>query len=388
MVVVRSVWVCLCVSAMMTMVNGQQCLDENGNEVDWWAALKAAKAAGAVGSVAAGYVHAYTDANDSKSQLSISSHSLDDSVDDESALGRTINAIYQGAAASNDFGYVFYNDELPESAGGGTKTTGGHAKGVFAFSARSNSAVWLLHSVPKAFDGVNSSTSDTYHYPANGVQYGQSFLCLTLTVDDLDIVGLQLQYYEPQVYSSYMPSSLSSRLPHLSALIGGKVISTASSSVESLSTVGGANLTHFAKTQTWGKEMYSELVAPYFQTGLYVETWMRPKEASLYPPQVDYSLINVISLKFPSPMTTSFKETQDHSKWAAALDGDVPVVCIGGVNHQASQKKRGGGTACLVDSRLHAAFASIIVSADPLTPNDNTQLDATNSIRVDDAGDN
>jgi hypothetical protein len=47
----------------------------------------------------------------------------------------------------------------------------------------------------------------------------------------------------------------------------------------------------------------------------------------------------------------SWTETQDHAKWAVALDKSF-VICIGDINRMTSQRVRGGGAVCFSDKKL------------------------------------
>lgn len=53
--------------------------------------------------------------------------------------------------------------------------------------------LWLVHSVPyyPPLPG-NVETPDTegYSYPSTGHTYGQSFLCISLSASQMDLVGL------------------------------------------------------------------------------------------------------------------------------------------------------------------------------------------------------
>lgn len=79
----------------------------------------------------------------------------------------------------NKLFYALYNDEPPEGKSIGSK---GHTKG--AVLADSTGGFWLVHSVPH-FPQVGSS----YSYPSTGITYGQSFLCISLDLSNLNKVG-------------------------------------------------------------------------------------------------------------------------------------------------------------------------------------------------------
>ncbi|KHJ89008.1 hypothetical protein OESDEN_11184 [Oesophagostomum dentatum] len=57
-----------------------------------------------------------------------------------------------------------------------------------------------------------------------------------------------------------------------------------------------------------------------------------------------------------------YSSSKDHSKWGVSLDGNVPAVCIGDVNRQESQFKRGGGAVCIEDKNMWKTFYNSIGS--------------------------
>lgn len=56
---------------------------------------------------------------------------------------------------------------------------------------------------------------------------------------------------------------------------------------------------------------------------------------------------------------TSWKETQDHAKWAVG-DEKSSTACVGDINRQYSQSKRGGGTLCHKSKDVWTAFDAIV----------------------------
>lgn len=91
--------------------------------------------------------------------------------------------------------------------------------------------------------------------------YGQSYLCLSLTAEQIDIVGKQLIYDEPQIYSSILPSNLVTSFTNIQSLIQGKRINTGPywSDVE-LTTINGESFKSFAKSSKFSKELYEDWV--------------------------------------------------------------------------------------------------------------------------------
>lgn len=91
--------------------------------------------------------------------------------------------------------------------------------------------------------------------------YGQSFLCLSLNANQIDVVGNQLIYNEPQIYESKLPPSLASIYPNIQRLIEGKRINNGPywNDVD-LKTLGGSIFKSFAKSSKFSKELYEDWV--------------------------------------------------------------------------------------------------------------------------------
>jgi len=266
--------------------------------------------------------------------------------------------------ASTTVGWLIYDDESL-SAASCSATNCGHTKGVIGFDAKG--AFWLIHSVPKYPPPVSTSS---YSYPPTGVDYGQSFLCTTLPFSALAAVATQLLYTAPGLVDSHMPASLASSLSGLNQVITGiktSYIKTPTTSVHVFTTVGGVSFTHFAKTAKWGQDLYGALVAKQYQDSVYVESWMRPAEASVCPvptsnPPV-YGVINVLNVTLGG---ITFGEPDDHSKWAIGVAKNF--VCIGDINHQLSQSTRSGGTMCTSSVSLWNTFHGFVTATDQCPP--------------------
>lgn len=102
--------------------------------------------------------------------------------------------------------------------------------------------------------------------------------------------------------------------------------------VTKLSSLKGVTYTSFAKSAYFEADLYHELVAPFYNASLLAETWQNgegklPSNCSV--PTVE----NVRDLKL---LDVSFKETEDHSKWAISKSGELGLVCIGDINRMVS----------------------------------------------------
>lgn len=78
--------------------------------------------------------------------------------------------------------YILYNDQPPNAK---SRSSKGHNKGVIL--ANKKGGLWLIHSVPH-FPQFGSS----YSYPETGTIFGQSFLCISMDLTNLNKVGMYL----------------------------------------------------------------------------------------------------------------------------------------------------------------------------------------------------
>lgn len=91
--------------------------------------------------------------------------------------------------------------------------------------------------------------------------YGQSFLCLSLSANQIDIVGEQLIFNEPQIYESRLSQSLTKTYPNIKRLIEGKRINNGPYWNDAdLKTLDGSNFKSFAKSSKFYKELYEDWV--------------------------------------------------------------------------------------------------------------------------------
>mmetsp|Transcript_113489 Transcript_113489/g.260364 ORF Transcript_113489/g.260364 Transcript_113489/m.260364 type:complete len:332 (+) Transcript_113489:84-1079(+) len=262
------------------------------------------------------------------------------------AVGLTLKQLYANHA---DLAYAMYNDEKPT----GEKTSSyAHAKGVVVFDGKTG--FWLIHSVPKwppaAAKGYGSPESSTY---------GQSVRCVTLSASSMEEMAGQLMVARPWIYDSNMPSSISS--PQLSSWIGGGYDKDSTTKTTTIVTKGGVSFTHFAKSKTAGNDLYEDVVAPGLKQDLVAETWQngRGDLGAFCKPTHTWEVVDVKSVEVNGETWTI---NQDHSKWCVTKSSNY--VCVGDMNRQSGQEKRGGGTLCLSDSATYKAFTSVIQGKD------------------------
>lgn len=118
--------------------------------------------------------------------------------------------------------------------------------------------------------------SSEYHYPSSGMIYGQSYLCLSLAANQINAVGNQLIYDEPQLYEIKFPDNLRSTYPNIERLTQGKRIKNPPFWNEiDLKTLDNAIFKSFAKSSKFEKELYEDWIAPSLNSDLFVETWRK-----------------------------------------------------------------------------------------------------------------
>lgn len=99
-------------------------------------------------------------------------------------------------------------------------------------------------------------------------------MCLSLTVGEINIVGKQLLYNEPELYETKITASLGKLYPNFVQLINHNTISEPPFwNQESIKTRNGVVFEVFAKTGKFAKDLYEDWVAPTIDSDLYVETW-------------------------------------------------------------------------------------------------------------------
>jgi len=309
------------------------CLDADGNPTDWFVALKKPD----------GYDYQMFDGT-----IFVEGGSLETA---SGPVGLTLKTLYQ--CSGSNCAYVLYNDESPD---GKVTDSRAHMKGAIAFD--NNSGFWMIHSVPKYPNYVASG----YSFPETETRYGQSFLCISMRSRYFDTVGIQFQIDYPEVYDSSLPPALAAYVPNLVAYLNGQHVDAASTNVTSIFSLAGVKFDVFAKNKAWDQELYEDLVAPFYNTGLKTETWQNGvgKLPSYCTPSYQYNVENVLDIQLQDG--SSWKETQDHSKWAVSDSGNY--VCIGDINRVEGQRNRGGGTVCTSNSSLWTAFDGIISSID------------------------
>lgn len=188
------------------------------------------------------------------------------------------------------------------------------------------------------------------------VCFKSNFFCTT---------GEQLEINQPNVYDCSIPESLASQVPSLAALCDKKNrkyeffphAKPVSNRSVTLTSKGGTDFISFAKGASFDNDLYHAWVAPTLQSDLLVQFWIRSTGILPSDCSDDWKVLNI---KLLNPgQTFSFKTSQDHSKWAVSpseTGAGGGWVCVGDINRDEAEEKRGGGTVCHRDPVVWKAY--------------------------------
>jgi len=309
-----------------------QCKSDIGVTVDMWVAFKGPKGAD-------------YDYWDTTTPLGASKHSMNDTT--VGALGATLSQLW---LASTE--YLIWNDSPPGAVN--YNYTVGHSKGVWAWNLDSGDAIIVQHSVPQFPQGP-SAVEKYVGLGSNAWMYGQHAACFHTTVAELARLAPLAELAVPGIYDSRVSVGTPAALL---ALADGAFSAAPVCDSISFETVGGVNITYFAKSTQWNNELYSQCVAPALQTSLLVESWIRGSAEG--PSCNGATTVNdVQSLSYPGGL--AFTEYDDHSKWAISID--ATLFCASDINRMTTQFERGGGAYCF-ESALAQSMASVITKTD------------------------
>ncbi|KAI6226923.1 Crn-7 [Aphelenchoides besseyi] len=319
------------------------CKDMDGKDVDWFIALKTPIVSGYDEKspfIKSGTAFFYADANNQEFRISPKNI-----ADPKSAIGMTMSQAQEAFKKSKDVYSMFYNDQPPDGKTFGNRA---HSKGVLAINKKQG--FWVLHSAPKFFD----PTAATYTYPPTGMKNGQSFICGTYESDQYDEIARQMVTAQFKVVeNSTIPADILAKHPRFLGVATEDKVGKTCKKIRhtALKTKGGQWFRSYVKDARFKTDIYAEQVAADRKMGLYVETWLNganPDWKNVCGPK------GVVNLRTISPGGVTWSSAKDHSKWAVSQD--PAMVCIGDVNRQESQGRRGGGTLCIENQKIWKFF--------------------------------
>ncbi|KIH61478.1 hypothetical protein ANCDUO_08254 [Ancylostoma duodenale] len=110
---------------------------------------------------------------------------------------------------------------------------------------------------------------------------------------------------------------------------------------------------------------------------------MHTKHIQLLPEQIGMAIRQlagdlVYDVNYVNLLGRTFANSQDHSKWGVSMNPAVPAVCIGDVNRQESQYRRGGGAVCIMDPKLWRTFYYSVTEYEECPPFSGVQREMLN----------
>ena len=281
------------------------------------------------------------------------------------AIGTTLKSIYDSNNEDNE-SYGMWNDQPTKEKAASASYA--HSKGVIHFDE--DQGYYLIHSMP-AFP---SAQEFGYQYLSSET-YGQTFMCMTMKSDQFEELGKDLMVMHPYFYDFHIPEDIEKIAPSVADAMNHVEDKETMTRSTVLETIDGRSLTHFSRSRYWGHGLYEELVADALDSDVATDTWQNGAKKNVMPTYCGgdanhtHTIANVVSVEFGTDEWTS---TKDHAKWAITTDGfevkkdkDSAWGCIGGVNRQFSQAKRGGATMCYKDSEFNAALFNSVTEFEP-----------------------
>lgn len=339
------------------------CLNENGVPVDMFLLYKLPKInwSHVPAIVREGKGYLYLDSNDTMFRFGY--NSIDNS---KSPPGRTLNQIYQ---KHNEYPYmrlleeldnmahIFYNDQPP---GGdlGESMNYGISKGAVAFD--NETGFWLFSSVPYFPDLVPNG----YEFPESGLELGQMIICVTLEAGMFDQVGVQLRYMNPNIYDYHLPKEWEKTHSNVTRLLKGEIIKNSFINIAHLSSYGGLDYVHLAKSPEYHKDLYFDLIAPTLSSSLICQSTQGGIE-NIGPSCGIFSVVDVSKMNISLPGSDyyvfPFHNHHDNSKYAVTDSPESRFVCIGDHDRETTQMLQPGGALCIEDVRIWRQFHELIV---------------------------
>ena len=347
----------LLLSCLVRLSSSYSCLDESGNSVDTWTALTSPTNGN----------YYYFDINNQAVGFQKSLYNVDQSTN--GAIMKTVAQVY---SASGEYAFGMYNDDPPGDYTPSSSTYA-HSKGVIMTSA--TQGFWLVHSKPNWPNG-------SYALPFPDLIYAQSLECITVSAATINTIAGGLKINRPYIYAQNITPAIEAQLPQLASWLSHQYNNTALTSVTTIQTSGGRTFQQFAKSKSFGKSTWDDLVAPYYETPLNVETWILGSGGRMSSicgannTFLEYNIYQVDDVKMP--FGTNWSNTADHSKWANAVSRGsnanqqsyssphgMLATCVGDTNRMCSQENRGGGALCTEENYyLWLAFNSSIAAVE------------------------
>ena len=262
-----------------------------------------------------------------------------------------------------------------------------HAKGIMAFDK--DGGFWITHSTP-GFPR-NSTLFDGWYFAWAERKFAQAFMCTSLGNDALNSVAGGMAISHPYVQEYDIPEGLKSHFPTVYDWVKEDYYQ-AGNSTQVVKTRGGTDIhviEHYDNPHT---DLWDDLVAPYLNTNLHVETFCQCDNSSSIPGSncgfhccqksickgtkntSDHTIqqIELMQVTLRNGTTRTWDSNWTHAKWGFSTDhGNTEhYVCIGDQNRQhevpscaagyGGMLDRGGGAACIRNENMWKTLHSFV----------------------------
>ncbi|KRY26341.1 Deoxyribonuclease-2-alpha, partial [Trichinella spiralis] len=111
--------------------------------------------------------------------------------------------------------FLAYNNAPPGVSSTKTKS---NSKGVIVLSTTTDSAAWIVHTVP-GFPAAKTG----YSWPAAENARGHLLICLTISESQINAIAASLLLVQPVIYYNDIPKTETAAMPYFNKLADGKI---------------------------------------------------------------------------------------------------------------------------------------------------------------------
>jgi hypothetical protein len=247
---------------------------------------------------------------------------------------------------SKETTYIIWNDD---ATNGEVKpsydSSVAHSKGVLSFN--SERGIYMIHSFPRfPFRDINGTIIDEFQ--DNFGYYSQTFFCMNIHFNQVNKILDSLLNIKPLVLLHNILEVHEKDVllyKKIENLVSKQVVES-EITVTNLETIKGLKINLFIKKRENEVIPWDADIPNFYKESFYVETWTRPELL----PDVCKKGEEVLNMETLNILNVEFKNTNDHSKWAVAVNKDL--VCYGDLNRTEEQTKRAGTIACFENKNI------------------------------------
>jgi len=330
------------------------CLNSAGSSVPWFYMIKYPLKT----DEKTGETHRYVYFDSAMSSSNLKNFELRTNYVD--IVGEALYETLNQANKNSDLEVIAWNDEPPFSTSY-ISSHNAHSKGVIVYDKATKTGLYIPHSTPK-YPAIDSKGVINITVGTGQRIYGQNYLCMSLDQKNLEKIAEGLLLTGVTVYYNSLKDTSSSNLYNL-----GKG-PLASISAENTKTIqftlsSRLNIVGFFKNPYYESGfIFENVMVPFLQDSLLVESWGRPYQAPSCDIAGGYQTENIKTIQLCNDEEGSWTDVDDHSKWA--ITKTKKYVCSGDMNRMTSQDLRGGSFFCFEDTNFWSLLNGIIRSVD------------------------